>query len=106
MAFRVHFLPDNRLVTVENGTTLVNNAGVTIRSVVDEVNNMGQLIEEISHSAQEQATGVGVVNGAMNELDKATQQNTSLVGELSRSADALRDSSTRLIEAVGFFRAA
>ena len=49
---------------------------------------------------------VGVVNGAMNELDKATQQNTSLVGELSRSADALRDSSTRLIEAVGFFRAA
>ena len=33
---------------------------------------------------------VGVVNGAMNELDKATQQNTSLVGELSRSADALR----------------
>jgi methyl-accepting chemotaxis protein len=93
-------------VKVENGTTLVNNAGVTIRSVVDEVNNMGQLIEEISHSAQEQATGVGIVNSAMNELDRATQQNTNLVGELSRSANALRDSSSRLIEAVRFFRTA
>ncbi|MGQ3053299.1 MAG: methyl-accepting chemotaxis protein [Roseateles sp.] len=105
-AKEIKVLIQESTVKVENGTTLVNNAGVTIRSVVDEVNNMGQLIEEISHSAQEQATGVGVVNGAMSELDKATQQNTSLVGELSRSADALRDSSTRLIDAVGFFRAA
>ena len=92
-------------VKVENGTALVNNAGATIRSVVDEVNNMGQLIEEISHSAQEQAAGVGVVNGAMNELDRATQQNTTLVDELSRSTEALRDSSSRLLDAVGFFRA-
>ncbi|PZP32043.1 MAG: methyl-accepting chemotaxis protein [Roseateles depolymerans] len=105
-AKEIKVLIQESTVKVENGTSLVNNAGITIRSVVDEVNNMGQLIEEISHSAQEQATGVGVVNGAMNELDKATQQNTSLVDELSRSADALRSSSTRLIEAVGFFRAA
>ncbi|TXI22936.1 MAG: HAMP domain-containing protein [Roseateles sp.] len=105
-AKEIKVLIQESTVKVENGTSLVNNAGVTIRSVVDEVNNMGQLIEEISHSAQEQAAGVGVVNGAMNELDKATQQNTSLVDELSRSADALRSSSTRLIEAVGFFRAA
>ncbi|WP_310385274.1 methyl-accepting chemotaxis protein [Roseateles sp.] len=93
-------------VKVENGTALVNNAGITIRSVVDEVNNMGQLIEEISHSAQEQAAGVGVVNNAMNELDRATQQNTTLVDDLGRSTDALKTSSSRLLDAVGFFRAA
>ncbi|MCU7373619.1 methyl-accepting chemotaxis protein [Paucibacter sp. O1-1] len=92
-------------VKVENGTKLVDNAGVTIRSVVDEVNNMGQLIEEISHSAQEQAAGVGVVNNAMSELDRTTQQNTTLVDELSRSTDELKQSSTRLLDAVGFFRA-
>jgi len=90
---------------VDNGTSLVNNAGVTIRSVVDEVNNMSRLIEEISHSAQEQAAGVTVVNSAMTELDRATQQNTTLVDDLSRSTDALKTSSSRLLEAVGFFRA-
>jgi methyl-accepting chemotaxis protein len=90
---------------VDNGTTLVNNAGITIRSVVDEVNNMGKLIEEISHSAQEQAAGVGVVNSAMTELDRTTQQNTTLVDELGRSTDALKTSSSRLMDAVGFFRA-
>ena len=89
---------------VENGSKLVDNAGVTIRSVVDEVNNMGQLIEEISHSADEQAAGVGVVNHAMNELDRTTQQNTTLVDDLSRSTDALSASSARLLDAVGFFR--
>ena len=92
-------------VKVEAGTELVNNAGATIRSVVDEVNNMGQLIEEISHSAQEQAAGVGVVNNAMTELDRTTQQNTTLVDELSRSTDELKQSSSRLLDAVGFFRA-
>jgi methyl-accepting chemotaxis protein len=92
-------------IKVDAGTKLVDNAGVTIRSVVDEVNNMGQLIEEISHSAQEQAAGVGVVNKAMNELDTATQQNTTLVDDLSRSTDALKSSSSRLLDAVGFFRA-
>ncbi|MBA4342161.1 MAG: methyl-accepting chemotaxis protein, partial [Methylibium sp.] len=78
----------------------------TIRSVVDEVNNMGHLIEEISHSAQEQASGVGVVNNAMSELDRTTQQNTTLVDELNRSTDELKQSSSRLLDAVGFFRAA
>ncbi len=92
-------------VKVEAGTALVNNAGATIRSVVDEVNNMGQLIEEISHSAQEQAAGVGVVNSAMSELDRTTQQNTTLVDELSRSTDELKSSSSRLLDAVSFFRA-
>ncbi|WP_397534321.1 methyl-accepting chemotaxis protein [Roseateles sp.] len=90
---------------VDTGTQLVANAGATIRSVVDEVNNMGHLIEEISHSAQEQASGVGVVNNAMSELDRTTQQNTTLVDELNRSTDELKQSSSRLLDAVGFFRA-
>ena len=93
-------------VKVEQGTTLVNNAGVTISSVVEEVNKMGQLIEEISHSAQEQASGVSVVNNAMNELDRSTQQNASLVNELSSSTEALTSSSSRLLEAIGFFHTA
>ncbi|MDT9000484.1 methyl-accepting chemotaxis protein [Paucibacter sp. APW11] len=103
-AKEIKVLIQESTVKVEQGTGLVNNAGQTIHSVVDEVNNMGQLIEEISHSAQEQAMGVGVVNNAMNELDRSTQQNASLVSELTRSTEALTGSSSRLLEAVGFFR--
>jgi methyl-accepting chemotaxis protein len=103
-AKEIKVLISESTVKVENGTTLVNNAGNTIRSVVDEVNNMGQLIEEISNSAQEQAGGVRVVNDAMNELDRSTQQNASLVNDLNRSTDALTGSSSRLVEAVSYFR--
>jgi len=105
-AKEIKLLIDASAEKVSNGTTLVNNAGITIRSVVDEVNNMGKLIEEISNSAHEQAEGVGVVNSAMTELDRTTQQNTTLVDELGRSTDALKTSSSRLLDAVGFFRAA
>ena len=62
------------------------------------------LIEEISVAAQEQAGGVRVVNDAMNELDRSTQQNASLVNDLARSTDALTGSSSRLVESVGYFR--
>jgi methyl-accepting chemotaxis protein len=103
-AKEIKVLISESTVKVENGTNLVNNAGNTIRAVVDEVNNMGQLIEEISLSAQEQAGGVRVVNDAMNELDRSTQQNASLVNDLNRSTDALTESSTRLSEAVSYFR--
>ncbi len=103
-AKEIKVLISESTVKVENGTSLVNNAGNTIRSVVDEVNNMGQLIEEISHSAQEQAGGVKIVNGAMNDLDRSTQQNASLVNDLNRSTDALTSSSGRLVEAVSYFR--
>ncbi|WP_165794437.1 MULTISPECIES: methyl-accepting chemotaxis protein [Roseateles] len=103
-AKEIKVLIQESTVKVETGTDLVNNAGVTISSVVNEVNDMGQLIEEISHSAQEQAAGVGIVNNAMNELDRSTQQNASLVSELSHSTEALTSSSSRLLEAVGFFR--
>jgi len=91
-------------VKVSAGTALVNSAGQTIRGVVEEVNNMGKLIEEISHAAQEQASGVGVVNHAMGDLDRTTQQNSALVEELTRSTDSLKTSSGRLLAAVGFFR--
>ena len=103
-AKEIKVLISESTVKVENGTSLVNNAGNTIRSVVDEVNNMGQLIEEISLSAQEQAGGVAVVNQAMNELDRSTQQNASLVSELNQSTEALTGSSARLLEAVAYFR--
>ncbi len=103
-AKEIKVLISESTVKVENGTSLVNNAGNTIRSVVDEVNNMGQLIEEISVSAQEQAGGVRIVNEAMNELDRSTQQNASLVNDLNRSTDALTGSSGRLVDAVSYFR--
>jgi methyl-accepting chemotaxis protein len=103
-AKEIKVLIQESTVKVENGTDLVNNAGVTISSVVNEVNDMGQLIEEISNSAQEQAAGVGVVNHSMNELDRSTQQNASLVSALTKSTEALTGSSSRLLEAVGFFR--
>jgi methyl-accepting chemotaxis protein len=103
-AKEIKVLISESTVKVENGTQLVDNAGNTIRSVVDEVNNMGQLIEDISISAQEQAGGVRVVNDAMNELDRSTQQNANLVNDLNRSTDALTGSSSRLTDAVSYFR--
>jgi len=52
----------------------------------------------------QQVSGVGVVKHAMNELDRSTQHNATLVKERSHLTEALTGSSSRLLEALGFFR--
>jgi methyl-accepting chemotaxis protein len=65
---------------------------------------MSGLIEEISNAAHEQAAGVSVVNSAMCELDRSTQQNTTLVDELAGSARNLSSGAQQLLSSVGFFK--
>jgi methyl-accepting chemotaxis protein len=89
---------------VQDGNARVSEAGERIGGVVERVHRMGELIEQISHGAREQAAGVGVVNGAMCELDRSTQQNATLVDDLAQSARHLGDGASQLLSSVGYFR--
>jgi len=89
---------------VELGGQCVGEAGERIQDVVRRVSEMSGLIEEISNAAHEQAAGVSVVNSAMCELDRSTQQNTTLVDELAGSARNLSSGAQQLLSSVGFFK--
>ena len=91
---------------VEAGSRLVGDAGQTMQQVVEQVRSVAALVGEISHAAAEQSSGIGLVNGAVGELDGMTQHNAALVEQSTAAAMSLREQSARLAELVGRFRLA
>jgi len=89
---------------VTSGTTLVQNAGVTMNEIVQSVQRVSDIIGEISSASAEQSEGIGEVNTAVAQLDQMTQQNAALVEESAAAADNLKDQAQRLAQAVSVFR--
>jgi hypothetical protein len=62
------------------------------------------LMNETATAKREQSTGVGQVGVAVQELDRATQQNAALVEATSAASDSLPAQAGRLAHDVAFFR--
>jgi len=89
---------------VELGARQVNDAGSSMEEIVAQVQHVSQLIGEISSATSEQATGIGQVGDAINQLDQVTQQNAALVEESAAAADSLRQQAARLADVVRVFK--
>jgi len=89
---------------VEHGTTLVDQAGVTMTEVVSSIRRVTDLMSEISAASNEQALGVAQVGEAVTLLDQTTQQNAALVEQSAAAADSLKAQAQELVNAVAVFR--
>jgi methyl-accepting chemotaxis protein len=89
---------------VEAGMRQVTGAGATMDQIVAEVQRVDGLINEIGEATQQQAGGIGQVGDAIDQLDQVTQQNAALVEESAAAAESLHAQATRLVAAVGRFR--
>ena len=88
---------------VEAGSALVGEAGSTMEDIVVQVRKVADLVGEISAATNEQTTGIGQVNHAVNQLDQVTQQNAALVEESAAAAESLRQQAGRLVDAMRMF---
>jgi methyl-accepting chemotaxis protein len=91
---------------VEHGTTLVDQAGVTMSEVVTSIRRVTDIMGEISAASNEQALGVEQVGEAVTQMDQTTQQNAALVEEMAAAASSLKSQATELVQAVAFFKVA
>jgi methyl-accepting chemotaxis protein len=89
---------------VEHGVALVGATGEALSGLVSRAAEIDALISEIARSAEEQSTGLGQVNTAVNEMDKVTQQNAAMVEETSAAAVQLQERSRELDAALARFR--
>jgi methyl-accepting chemotaxis protein len=89
---------------VETGSRLVDDAGGTMREIVDQVKRVSDLIAEITSSTLEESSGIGQVNQAITQLDQMTQQNAALVEQSAAAAQSLREQADRLAQAVSVFK--
>ncbi|USR59636.1 methyl-accepting chemotaxis protein [Lelliottia amnigena] len=89
---------------VSAGSQLVNEAGSTMAEIVSAVTRVTDIMGEIASASDEQSRGIDQVGLAVAEMDRVTQQNSSLVEESAAAAAALEDQAARLNEAVAVFK--
>ncbi len=89
---------------VNSGSVLVDNAGQTMKEIVDAVTNVTDIMGEIASASDEQSRGITQVGQAISEMDSVTQQNASLVQEASAAAASLEEQAALLTRAVATFK--
>ena len=89
---------------VDQGTALVDQAGVTMSEIVTAIGRVTDIMGEISSASTEQSTGVGQVGEAVTQMDQATQQNAALVEESAAAAESLKIQAQQLVQTVATFK--
>jgi methyl-accepting chemotaxis protein len=91
---------------VNIGTKLVQEAGTTMREVVDSVARVNDIMAEITSASHEQRIGIDQVNEAIAQMDQVTQQNAALVEEAAAAAASLEEQAATLASAAAGFKLA
>jgi len=103
-AKEIKALIDESATRVEGGTRQVDEAGRTMREVVDSVRQVAILVREIASASEEQSSGIGQVNQAVAQMDTVTQQNAALVEEAAAAAASMQEQASRLAQEVRRFK--
>jgi len=85
---------------------VAEKAGSLLEKMLPDVTRTAELVQEITAASEEQSSGAGQINNAMQQLDKVTQQNAAGSEELAATAEEMQEQSTNLQQVVSFFRLA
>jgi len=105
-AKQIKTLISDSVQRVDQGTRLVDQAGVTMTEIVSSINRVTSIMSEISHASIEQSQGVSQVGQAVTEMDQATQQNAALVEQSAAAAESLKRQAQELVQVVAVFKLA
>ncbi|XTZ39270.1 methyl-accepting chemotaxis citrate transducer [Salmonella enterica] len=103
-AKEIKTLIDNSVNRVNSGTSLVAEAGDTMKEIVNAVTRVTDIMGEIASASDEQSKGIEQVSLAVSQMDSVTQQNASLVEESAAASAALEGQAEQLRQAVAVFR--
>ncbi len=103
-AKEIKSLISNSVERIEDGSKLVEQAGVTMEEIVTAVKRVTDIMAEISAASQEQSSGIEQINQTVAQMDDATQQNAALVEQSSASAKSMLDQGGELASQVARFR--
>ncbi len=102
-AKEIKTLIDASVNQVDEGSKMVEQAGVTMQQVVTSIKRVSDIVAEISASSREQSVGIEQVNTAIVQMDDSTQRNAALVEQSTASARSLQDQAQQLTNVVRAF---
>lgn len=89
---------------VGRGVDLVGRTGTALERIAGRVAEIKEQAAEISEAAEIQAGRLGLVSGAVSNMDRMTQQNAAMVEQSSAAARTLAHEASELVSAVSSFR--
>lgn len=81
---------------VGQGVNLVNETGVALQKIAEQIGHLTHIAVEIESSSKEQATGLAEVNVAVTQMDQVTQQNAAMVEESTAASRSLAQDAAEL----------
>jgi methyl-accepting chemotaxis protein len=103
-AREISSLITNSAREVEQGVKLVSETGEALSHIEQFVDLISQNVTAIATGAQEQATSLGEINTAVNQLDQVTQQNGALVSSIGHAGEVLADGARKMQQLVELFK--
>lgn len=83
---------------------VAEEAGEMLASMVPDIQKTAELVQQITAATTEQNAGASQINGALQELDRVVQQNSSASEEVAATSESLASEATQLQQAVAFFK--
>jgi len=84
---------------VESGKNIATEMSLDYEEMIVNINKTVELIDTISTSSKEQSLGVEQISGAINNIDKATQENASIAQDVSTISSRNHDVAKQMVEA-------
>jgi methyl-accepting chemotaxis protein len=89
---------------VDAGAKLVDQAGTTMREIVESVKRVSDIMSEIGAAGAEQTAGIEQINQAILQMDHVTQQNAALVEESAAASESMQRQASGLLQVVSIFK--
>jgi methyl-accepting chemotaxis protein len=83
---------------------VAEKAGQMLIKLVPDIKKTTELVQEITASSKEQASGSDQINGAIQQLNQVVQQNAGAAEEMASTAEELASQAEQLLETISFFK--
>ena len=103
-ARQIKGLIDSSTERVRRGSELVAQAETTMGDVVASVRRATDIMGEISAASHGQTQGAMQIREAVAQMDDVTQQNASMVEEMTAASSSMNAQAHELVDAVAHFR--
>ena len=89
---------------VDSGMQVVRSAGESMHEIVSHADQVRLLLDEVANGTREQSMGIGQIGQAVQDLDRNTQANATLVDQTAVAAASQRTAAVRMAAQVDEFR--
>lgn len=97
-------LIESSIKKTEAGTEIANKTAAALAIIVEGVEKAAELMGQIAAASDEQATGIMLINGGIEQLSQVVQNNSATSEETAASAEELSSQAEILNSMVGRFK--